>query len=31
VSYGVGLRYARGRVVVEARVKAGVERRVIRY
>jgi hypothetical protein len=31
LSYGAGLRYARGRVVVEARVKAGVERRVIRY
>src|SRR3954447_20778753 len=30
-AYGVGLRYARGRVVVEARVKAGRERRVIRY
>src|SRR4051794_35115650 len=30
-AYGVGLRYARGRVVVEARVRAGRERRVIRY
>jgi hypothetical protein len=30
-SYGVGLRYARGRVLVEARTKSGRERRVIRY
>jgi hypothetical protein len=30
-SYGIGLRYAHGRVLVEARVKAGRERRLIRY